>query len=235
MKSDLKYLEQSIGYNFRNINLLEEAIQHSSYVNEQPGNGIRDNERLEFLGDSVLDLVISHILMEKFPAMREGELSRVRATIVKTDQLAIIAKKLNLGEHLRLGRGESMCRGDSKNSILADVLEALIAAVYMDGGFLTAFDFVSNHFREVISGISVNGKGEDFKSRLQEMMQNRFKSVPRYEVRSESGPDHAKIFDVRVTVGELVTGFGRGKSKKAAEQEAARTALHILENREVHE
>ena len=227
---ELSSLENELGYQFNNIGLLREALQHSSYVNEQRDPDLQDNERLEFLGDAVLDLVITHILMEHFPKTREGDLSRMRASIVNELQLSSVAQNLNLGLHLLLGRGEALSNGQEKKSILADALEAVIAAVYLDGGLRAGFNVIERHFSEVISQIGDRLAAEDFKSRLQELVQMRFRRIPDYTVMAESGPDHDKTFEVRLSIGNSLTTYGTGKSKKAAEQAAAEVALEKLKN-----
>ena len=203
---------------------MAEALRHSSFVNELRQPGIRDNERLEFLGDAVLNLTVGHILMERFPNLTEGELSRTRANLVNESRLAGIAQRLGMGSHLRLGKGEIQTDGHKKKSILADTLEAIIAAVYLDGGFTSAFKLVQRLFSEQFEGDGTLCTQHDHKSSLQEKMQAAAGVTPTYSVRGESGPDHDKTFRVRLTAGEL-TAEGQGKSKKAAEQDAARKAL----------
>jgi ribonuclease III len=228
-EQELSSLENELGYQFNNIGLLREALQHSSYVNEQRDPALQDNERLEFLGDAVLDLVITHILMEHFPKTREGDLSRMRATIVNESQLSSVAQQLNLGQHLLLGRGEALSDGQEKKSILADALEAVIASVYLDGGLHAGFEVIERQFSEIISQVGDMLAAEDFKSRLQELVQVRFRTIPDYEVMAESGPDHDKTFEVRLSIGDSLVTYGIGKSKKAAEQAAAQVALEKLE------
>ncbi|MBW1770554.1 MAG: ribonuclease III [Deltaproteobacteria bacterium] len=226
---ELSSLENELGYEFKDIGLLREALQHSSYVNEQSDPALQDNERLEFLGDAVLDLVITHILMNHFLQTREGELSRMRAAIVNESQLAAVAQKLNLGQYLLLGKGEALSHGEEKSSILADALEAVIAAVYLDGGLKNAFDVIERQFSRVISQVGERLAAEDFKSRLQELVQVRFKTIPHYTVIAESGPDHDKTFEVSLSIGTSLTTHGTGKSKKAAEQAAAQVAFEQLQ------
>ncbi|MBW2566846.1 MAG: ribonuclease III [Deltaproteobacteria bacterium] len=226
---ELSSLENELGYEFKDIGLLREALQHSSYVNEQSDPALQDNERLEFLGDAVLDLVITHILMNHFLQTREGELSRMRAAIVNESQLAVVAQKLNLGQYLLLGKGEALSHGEEKSSILADALEAVIAAVYLDGGLKNAFDVIERQFSRVISQVGERLAAEDFKSRLQELVQVRFKTIPHYTVIAESGPDHDKTFEVSLSIGTSLTTHGTGKSKKAAEQAAAQVAFEQLQ------
>ena len=227
---DLTSLEAALRYRFKNISLLQEALQHSSFVNEQRDLGFEDNERLEFLGDAVLDLVISHMLMSDFPKTREGELSRMRATVVNESQLAAVAQHLGLGQHLLLGRGEVMSSGQEKSSILADALEAVFAAVYLDGGLSAAFEVIRQQFSEMIAQVSEGMGTEDFKSRLQELVQVRYKTIPDYRVVAESGPDHDKTFKVCLRISDALITHGTGKSKKAAEQAAAGEALRELLN-----
>ena len=229
-EKQLSSLEIVLGRDFKDIGLLREALQHSSYVNERFDLGLKDNERFELLGDAVLDLVITHILMDSFPQSSEGDLSRMRATIVNELQLAQVAEKLNIGEYLLLGRGEALSHGEKKRSILADTLEAVIAAVYLDGGLEAAFEVIERHFSEIVSHLEESRLAEDFKSQLQELVQSRFKTIPRYKVEAEKGPDHDKTFEICLTIGTSLTTHGTGKSKKAAEQAAAQIALEKLQD-----
>jgi ribonuclease III len=210
---------------------LVEALSHSSYVNETPQQELRDNERLEFLGDAVLNLVIGHILMKKFPEINEGDLSRFRAHIVNESQLATIARAIGLGEFILLGKGEIQTNGHDKNSILANTLEAIIAAVYLDGGFNVAFDFVGRHFEAALNIKVDAGVHSDYKSRLQELVQVTSNEPPQYQIIEASGPDHDKTFRTRLQIGEIETE-GIGKSKKLAEQDAARKGLDVLQQQE---
>jgi ribonuclease III len=223
-------LQTDLGYRFQNVALLCEALHHSSYVNEQQDNALKDNERLEFLGDAVLDLVITHILMAEFPESREGDLSRMRATIVNESQLASVAQELRLGDFIKLGKGETQSHGEEKSSILADAFEAVIAAVYLDGGLEATFKVIEKQFAHVVAQVEQRVDAEDFKSQLQEIVQGRYKIIPRYKVIDEAGPDHDKTFEVRLTIPDVLTTSGIGKSKKAAEQAAACTALTMLKN-----
>ncbi len=229
-EKQLSSLEIVLGRDFKDIGLLREALQHSSYVNERSDLGLKDNERFELLGDAVLDLVITHILMDSFPQSSEGDLSRMRATIVNELQLAEVAEKLNIGEYLLLGRGEALSHGEKKRSILADTLEAVIAAVYLDGGLEAAFEVIEKHFSEIVSHLEESRLAEDFKSQLQELVQSRFKTIPRYKVEAEKGPDHDKTFEICLTIGTSLTTHGTGKSKKTAEQAAAQIALEKLQD-----
>jgi ribonuclease III len=225
---DLSEVEEKLQYKFDNKELLGEALRHSSFVNEQPAVGMRDNERLEFLGDAVLNLVAGHTLMQRYPELKEGDLSRMRANLVNDNQLAAIARKLKLGEYMQLGKGEIHTKGREKSSILANALEAVIAAVYLDGGFDAAFNTIEENFSALLNSINAPSANHDYKSKLQEIVQVSKKMVPCYAVINESGPDHDKTFTVQLTVKKLKTE-GLGKSIKLAEQDAAEKALAILQ------
>ena len=227
MNPDLSILEKNLDYTFNNKKILEHALRHSSFVNELPDEDIQDNERLEFLGDSVLSLVISHLLMERFPKLDEGDLSKIRSNLVNEFQLAEIAKKINLGEFIRLGKGEMQSGGHKKNSILSDAVEALLAAVYLDGGFNKIFEVIHLHFSGFFDELAFPEKNQDFKSRIQEIVQASIKLQPIYSIINETGPDHDKTFEVELVVGDIKTR-GTGKNKKTAEQAAAQKAVRLL-------
>jgi ribonuclease III len=224
---DISPLQAILGHRFNDPTLLEEALRHSSYVNELGASPLQDNERLEFLGDAVLNLAIGRLLMDTYPQLREGDLSRIRASMVNETQLASIARGLELGRYLQLGKGETQTGGHEKNSILANTIEAVTAAIYIDGGFDAAFGFIERHFIEMIESAQALNSVQDYKSRLQEAVQGRTREVPRYRVVEEQGPDHDKTFGVVVTIGATQTR-GTGKSKKLAEQDAARNALAAM-------
>lgn len=224
---DLAPLEERIGYRFQKPERLIEALSHSSYVNERLDENLCDNERLEFLGDAVLNLVVGHLLMRRCAKLDEGALSRTRAKLVNETQLAAIARTIDIGAFLRLGKGEQQTRGRAKKSILADALEAVVAAVYLDGGFDAAVSTIEKFFVPLLEAKTAPRSVEDAKSRLQEWVQERQQDLPRYEVVEAFGPDHDKTFHVRLTVGGLQTE-GFGKSKKAAEQAAAQKGLERL-------
>jgi len=226
-KSDLSELEQKIRYTFSDKNLLIEAISHRSFVNENNEVDCRDNERLEFLGDAVLNLVVGHILMHKFPDLMEGDLSRMRAALVNESRLAKIARSVEFGKFIRLGKGEMQSNGSEKKSILADAYEALVAAVYLDGGFGEAFRIIKQNYSGLIDSMTLQEFYADPKSCLQEVVQVRQGMIPTYTVIEESGPDHDKTFRVEVRVGDICED-GIGKSKKKAEQHAAGKALIAL-------
>ena len=220
-------IEQKIQYFFKNKVFVEESLQHSSWVNENPEKNLRDNERLEFLGDAVVNLVVATCLMDKFPELNEGDLSRIRANLVNESQLADLARNLELGPYLLLGKGELLTNGREKNSILADAFEAVVAAVYLDGGFKDAFSFVQKCFDPLLTDAVSPESNLDFKSRLQEIVQTRQTEMPEYKIIKENGPDHDKTFHVKIEVFDILA-IGIGKSKKMAEQDAARTALELL-------
>ncbi len=217
-----------LGHAFNDPERLTRALCHSSYVNEQTQPSMTSNERLEFLGDAVLNLAISHLLMHRFPDLAEGDLSRNRAYLVNETRLAAIAREIGIGPHLLLGKGEELTDGRDKNSILADTVEAIIAAIYLDGGFDSAFAFVRRQFAKRMQKANRSRYATDYKSRLQECVQSIYHQVPRYQVVESRGPDHDKTFTVQMTVAGICAQ-GDGKSKKLAEQEAARAGLELLE------
>ena len=223
-------IEKRLRYEFNDKSLLQEALRHSSFVNEIAETNLRDNERLEFLGDAVLNLTVGHLLMRNYPEIKEGDLSRSRANLVNETHLAETARSLELGACILLGKGELQTHGHEKNSILADAFEALMAAIYLDGGFEAAFRIIEKNFQPLIEQLDTVENTYDYKSRLQERVQVGHGVIPSYRVVREDGPDHDKTFRVVLTVINLETE-GSGKSKKAAEQEAARKALEILETR----
>lgn len=221
--NDLLALDDKIGYRFANRDFIEEAMRHSSFVNEI-SSPVSSNERLEFLGDAVLNLCVSHMLLHRFPKSPEGDLTRARAALVNESQLALIAEDIDLGHFLKLGRGERRSDGHRKRSILANTYEAMLAAVYLDGGFSAAFDLVHRHMASLMNLHHPLDITNDFKSRLQEWSQNLDQGAPTYRVIDESGPDHDKTFQVEVKVASI-TATGLGKNKKTAEQNAAKEAL----------
>ena len=204
------------------------ALTHRSYVNEHPGEGLEDNERLEFLGDAVIDLAVSHRLMERFPAAREGELSKMRASVVDEPGLAALARAFELGPLLRLGRGEELTGGREKPSLLADAMEAVVAAVYLEGGLPAVLALVDRYLGETFERASAGTLDRDYKTQLQELAQSRLRLAPRYRVVAELGPDHAKRFEVEVELRGEVVGRATGRSKKDAEQAAARLGIEAL-------
>jgi ribonuclease III len=217
----LDRLAAEIGHTFEDIGLLERALVHRSYTAEHPA--LPDNERMEFLGDAVLQLAVTDFLYENFPTLREGELAKIRAACVNRDELAVVARRLGLGDHIRLGIGERQSGGSEKASILGDAMEALLAAVYLDGGLEAARGVVLSHWTEVILSKATAPGRLDFKTRLQEELAAEGRR-PHYTAEG-SGPDHAREFVATVEVDGVVWGQGRGRSKKEAEQDAARAAM----------
>jgi len=230
---DYSELEAVLGHTFRDRALLEHALRHASWCNEQSTEARQDdNERLEFLGDAVLDLVVGHRLMTRYPQLREGELSVTRAQVVSEAGLSEVAAQLDLGKWLMLGKGEEKSGGRTKPSILADAFEAILAAVYLDGGFEVAQRMVERLLAQRIETVEFKGF-YDFKTRLQETSQARLKTTPAYKVVQELGPDHDKRFVVSVTIGDDEWARAVGRSKKEAEQMAAAEAHFRLEGSDV--
>jgi ribonuclease III len=221
-------LESTLGYHFADRERLRVALTHRSYANEQTGERGQDNERLEFLGDAVLDLIVGHLLMELCPDLDEGALSVTRSQTVSEAGLATVARELGLGQWLYVGKGEDRSGGRDKSSIVAGAFEAVVAAVYLDGGFDAAWTLVSRFFARRLESLDLGSSG-DFKTRLQEVVQATHRETPTYAVVGESGPDHDKTFEVAVMLGDQELARSRGKSKKAAEQRAAAAALAQLE------
>lgn len=228
-RTPLDEAQQAIGYTFHKPGLLDEALTHTSYVNEIKDQASKDNERLEFLGDAVLALIISEHVASACPDLTEGALSKLRSHLVSEATLATVARRLGLGRLLRLGRGEEHTGGREKESILANTLEAVLAAVYLDGGPEAARSFCLKAFEQELREAASHDAGGvlagDYKTQLQEWCQRSYDSVPQYVTERESGPDHQKTFDVQVMVGGRALGRGTGRSKKEAEQAAAQEAL----------
>lgn len=228
---DFEVLSKKIGYRFKNPELLVQAFSHSSYVNEQNNPEFKDNERLEFLGDAVLDLAISHILMGRFKDASEGELSKFRAMVVDESGLFHVALTLGLGRYLLLGKGEEQSRGREKPSILADTTESVIGAVYLDGGFDKALKMIRRTFADLLEKVGTYELHSDFKSLLQEFTQQTRKTLPRYQIVEESGQAHKKTFKIALILKGKKISEGEGSSKKEAEQNAAREAFFCLKER----
>lgn len=238
MKNNLKKidwlgpLEENLGYKFKNIELLKIAVTHSSYANENKMKITENNERLEFLGDAILNLIVSHYLYKKYQDYPEGELTKIRATVVCESSLAFAARKINLGKYLLIGKGEETTGGRERDSILADASEALTGAIYIDSDFDTASKLLLKNFEEDI--VYAVAKGDlfiDYKTELQEKFQRKKKSKIEYRVLKEVGPDHNKIFYMDVAVNDKTIGKGSGRNKKEAEQMAAKEALLIMGDR----
>lgn len=222
--ADLGKLQKTLGIKFKDRSLLEQALIHSSYINENPGFALDSNERLEFFGDAILGFIIAEELHQRFPNLDEGEMTKLRSSVVCRDALARTARAIKLGDYLYLGRGEEASGGRRKPANLASALEAIIAAIFLDRGLASARDFVLR-----TTGQKLNKRAEvDYKSRLQELLQARQQPKPTYKVVAVAGPDHDRTFTVEVRVGDNILSRGSGKSKKAAETEAARSALARL-------
>ena len=222
----IKDLETAIGYRFRNIQLLHNALTHSSYANERWHNSLLSNERLEFLGDSVLGMLVAEYLYRNFPDRPEGELTRMRADMVCEQTLAAAANKIGIGEHLMLGHGEERLGGRNRNSILADAMESVIAACFLDGGIQAALKVVQQFILVEVPVTKLHNV--DYKTQLQELVQQKKNQELSYALVGESGPDHDKKFDVEVSLNGSVVGSGSGSSKKRAEQNAAASAIEKL-------
>ena len=229
LRDEFEALELTIGYRFRDRGLLEHAMTHTSRANEDVSGGVRDNESLEFLGDAVLGFVIADLLFNEFPDRDEGQKSKIKAALVSTVTLARMAERLGIGDHLLLGRGEEKTGGRRKQALLADGYEALIAAIYLDGGIDHARAFVAREFAALLAEAHRAGAaGQDYKSALQELVQARNGPLPEYRLIGALGPDHRKLFQVEVVVNGEPVAEATGTSKKEAEQEAARRALEQL-------
>lgn len=227
---DIGSLQESLNVKFKNPSLLEQALVHSSYLNEYPGAASGSNERLEFLGDAVLGFIVAEKLYQDFPDLAEGEMTRVRSVLVQRATLAQVAKKLKLGDCLYLGKGEEASGGRQKPANLSGALEAVIAAVFLDRGLVVTRKLVLRLLAEELKGVAGRGKGVDFKSQLQELVQSKYRLSPSYRTLQATGPDHDRRFTVVVVIGDRVLGEGSGKSKKLAETNAARNALERFKN-----
>lgn len=227
-RKNLERLEEKLGYLFRDRTMLQLALVHRSFAFEQARQPALDNERLEFLGDAVVDLVVGHALFTRYPEMREGEMTRLRALLVRESHLAEMAAVLGLGEFLLLGRGEETSRGRTKPSILSSGYEAVIGALFEDGGYAVAAAFIERHFLPVLDSQRQRLLQADAKSRLQETLQEKYSEAPTYLLESAEGPDHQKTFTVSVSFRGLVLAKGQASSKKEAEQVAAAEALSRL-------
>ena len=225
----MKTLETKLGYQFQNPKLLDHALTHSSYANEHHLGSISSNERLEFLGDSVLGMIVADHLYRTFPDLPEGDLTRIRANLVCEGSLVLVAKEWDLGRYLKLGKGENACGGRSRPSILADAVEAVLAAVFLDGGLAHDRDIIQRFLLDRME--QVNRASRDHKTYLQELVQRKSGQVLSYELIGESGPDHNKIFQMQVLLNGQPIGQGTGHSKKEAEQAAANAAIERLEGK----
>jgi ribonuclease-3 len=225
---DITELEKTLQISFQNIALLRQALVHRSYLNENPDFELRSNERLEFLGDSMLSAVVAEKLYKDYPDLPEGDMTKLRSALVRGEALARIAHRLNLADYLYLGRGEESSGGRAKQSILADALEAVIGAFFLDQGFDACRGLILKLYEGEMGRAVDRGINADFKSQLQEVTQSRYGNVPEYRIVGTEGPDHAREFVVEVALDGAVLGRGRGRSKRDAEKKAARAALNEL-------
>jgi len=230
---NLSALESSIGYTFKKKSLLKEAMTHKSFAHEQQDTRIAFNERMEFLGDAVLELIMSEYLYGVYQDYTEAHLSKMKAYAVQESTLADIAQRLNIGAFLKLGKGEELTEGRRKPSLLANAYEALLAAIYLDGGYKKAKHFVLSFLTPKVKHLATNNFVYDFKTKFQEVVQAQFGILPKYITHKEEGPEHKKIFEVKVFINDDFYGSGTGKTKKAAAQMAAEAGLKKL--REIHE
>jgi ribonuclease-3 len=228
MSADLSELNKKLCYTFKRPEILIQAFRHSSYVNEQTDSNLGDNERLEFLGDAVLDLAISHVLMERFQDSKEGDLSKYRATVVNEKGLCQVAQALALGDYLTLGKGEEVTGGRKRPSILANTMEAVLGALYLDAGFEKTKEIIQRLFVPLLEGLETEKAVNDYKSQLQEYTQEVYKTRPEYVLVGESGPPHDKTFRVALQLQGKTMAEDEGKSKKEAEQKAAQKAFECL-------
>ncbi|MGL4627995.1 ribonuclease III [Cetobacterium sp.] len=222
MKRSYLELEDKIGYTFKNKDLLKNALIHRSFGNEHAKYRKLNNERLELLGDAVLDLIVTEHLYKTYPNALEGDLAKLKAMVVSEPVLAKISKTLDFGQYLMLSKGEELTGGRERNSILGDVFEAILGAVYLDSDFVTTKDIAMKYLRHPIEHVNENEDILDFKTILQEYSQKEYKIIPTYQVVSEAGPDHLKVFEVVAIIKDDLKGYGKGKNKKSAEQSAAK-------------
>ena len=235
IRDEFRAVEEALGYRFTDPGLLEHALTHRSRAHEDASGGVRDNESLEFLGDAVLGFVISDRLFRECPDWDEGQKSKAKAMIVSTSALARVGEELGLGEHLLLGRGEEKTGGRRKRSLIADTFEAVVAAVYLDGGIEGAERFIERWFRGQLDAVQAGGLSPeltaDYKSALQEWVQSHDMGLPQYRLVGETGPAHRRVFEMEVWAGERPLARGEGRSKKESEQQAAERALEVLGTR----
>jgi ribonuclease-3 len=229
---DWKDLEERLALKFKNRDLLKQALIHTSYLNENPGIDVGSNERLEFLGDAALGVVVAHQLYAEYPDVDEGKLTELRAHLVRRDTLARAAARFDLGEYLQLGRGEDAAGGRRRPTNLARAYEALVGAIFLDGGLPRVRSFVRRSLAEELKNLRKSGMPYDPKSRLQELVQSRWQTTPSYKLLKTEGPDHARRFTVQVMIGGRALSTGEGRSKQMAEKEAAQQALHDLDHEE---
>ncbi len=225
---DWHSLQQNIGVTFLDLSLLQQTFLHSSYINENPEYPIPNNERLEFLGDAVLNFIVAEKIFNEFPSLAEGELTEIRVSLIREETLAELATELKLGDYLSLGKGEESTGGRQRQTNLADTFEALIGAILLDQGLTAAKEFVLSRLNSHLEKIRSGGIRQNYKAQLQEFTQSEYKQLPVYHLVGTTGPDHDKNFTVKVMLADRILGTGSGKSKKAAEMEAARSACKKL-------
>ena len=226
---DITRAERALNLTFTDKAILQRALTHRSYLNENPDYPLEDNERLEFLGDAILDFIAGEYLYHRFPEMTEGYLTNLRSALVRTERLAYFAADLNLGEYLFLGRGEEESGGRKRPAILCDAFEAVVGAIYLDKGLDTTRQFIYNVIEPALQEILASNSNKDAKSQLQEMAQSHYQLTPTYRTVKEQGPDHAKEFTVEAVIGDKTYGRGKGFSKQSAAQAAAQQALEVLQ------
>lgn len=232
-KQALNEFISSLDIEIKDISLLNLALTHSSYVNEHKEKKLKSNEKLEFLGDAVLGLIISDYLYKLYPDFTEGDLSKVKGRIVSAASLYKKGKEVKIGEYLLLGKGEAISGGRYRSSSVADAFESLIGAIYLDNGIKKTTDFILKYFAEEIDKIRIEKEDKDYKSKLQELTQSKYKCAPVYRVVTEKGPEHKKIFEIEVLMNNGVIGKGSGRSKKEAQQSAAKSALDKMEQKDI--
>lgn len=221
-------LQQVIGVTFQDQSLLQQAFVHSSYTNENPDFPLCDNERLEFLGDALLSFIVAEKLYSEFPHLPEGDLTEIRISLIRQETLTQLAASLNLGDYLFLGKGEESTGGREREANLANVLEALIGAIYLDRGLVEVRNFILSKFANQLEQITIEGIQPNYKALLQELTQAKYKQLPNYDLKEASGPSHDRTFTVTVILGDEILGEGYGKSKRSAEIKAARAAWEKL-------
>jgi ribonuclease III len=225
---DLKELQPRLGIQFHHELLLKQAFVHPSYTNENPNFTVADNERMEFLGDALLNMIVTEILYRDFPDLTEGKLTEIRVSLIRQEKLAEKASMLHLGDYLLLGKGERLSSGNTKQNNLANVFEALLAAIFLDQGIDAVKSFIVQNFKDDLGDIKSGKLAPNFKALLQELTQTKYKQLPQYEVVESMGPDHDRMFFIAVSLGEVMLAIGSGRSKKIAESEAARLAYSKL-------
>jgi ribonuclease-3 len=225
---DWSNLQQNIGIAFNELSLLQQAFHHASFVNENPDSNIPDNERLEFLGDAVLNFIVAELMLQEFPDSKEGELTILRTSLIREDTLALLSANLRLGEYLQLGKGEEASGGRERQSNLCDTFEALVGAIFLDQGLTSTKSFLLSQLNSKLDEIKAGDTAQNYKAKLQEFTQMEYKQLPSYHLVELSGPDHDRNFLVEVLLENRIIGTGSGKTKKSAEMKAARSACEKI-------